>query len=156
MNQLTKVMKKTQMRDAHIFEVLTKDALLSMLDLNSGVIFPDPNNPSALFREDFWCTQILIVGTADFYWKLDTNRTALGVKTPESRTISGGYIATTTQSLPLTVNLWFREGTQAIMRTDSDLGAIAPGNWKIFLIGYYESIKPEDVGHPRSAKSWGS
>ena len=146
MKEIRRIVRKSQTRDSHIPLILPHGGpLFSQADMNSGIIIPVPGMPGKAFTKDYWITQVMVTGTQDMYWKLEVNLKASTLaKTSDYDSFSSGYITKIGQNVPLTVNLWCKEGTVARFLADSDLGGVAgAGNWKIFIWGYPESIKTE-------------
>ena len=135
------------MRDANIFEVLSRPLVASMGDLAGplGLVFPDPMNPSRPMPRDFCITQIVVVSTIDFFWQLKIGVDPLGnPKHPLARIIHGAGLAALPVSIPYTIAMPVPKDTFANFLIDTDMGApLGPGTARIELYGYYDKLVPK-------------
>ena len=127
-------------------ENLTRDAndlvvLHTTVQLGSQmpVVMPDP---TIKLPRDFMLTQIVVVSTTAFYWKLTTNvNIDVSPYIPASgwsNDIYGAALAGTCPSLPLTIRDRCRQGTSIVFGFNPNiLPSPSTGVAEVQLMGYY-------------------
>jgi len=131
-------------RDGHWDVVLEPDLPATYSQLSSGIIFPNPADPSEVFEDSFKLVQIVVTSNFDFYWKLQINLNASGSPLRAGyKVIYGSALTKVPVSMPLAIGANIVK--ESIMKFEFDNGgggmgappAVGGEAARIQLFGYF-------------------